>query len=176
MPETRSFHAPTVHIDSLVNALSDWFRSQNFNVQQLDVHGGGVLIQASKGGWRNVVGMASALNVVLRQNGADLTVEIGAGKWMDKVGAGAVSIFVLWPLAVTAAWGAWQQSQLPKQTFEFIQQFVSSGESSIYSSATTTIPVESVTISTPSYRFCANCGNSVAEDARFCSKCGKPVN
>lgn len=175
MSETRNFYAPNLHLDSLISALSDWYRAQNFNVQQLDVHGGGVLIQASKGGWRNIVGMASALNVVLSQNGADLKVEIGAGKWMDKVGAGAVSLLVLWPLAVTAAWGAWQQSQLPKHTFEFIQQFVSSEVSSLHSSETITPSVEPVMASTPSFRFCANCGNSVADDARFCSKCGKAL-
>ena len=35
---------------------------------------------------------------------------IGAGKWLDKAIAGTVSIFVLWPLAVTAGFGAWEQS------------------------------------------------------------------
>lgn len=124
MSETRSFHAPHLNLDSLVNALSDWYRSQDYTIQALDVHGGGILVQAKRGGWRNLVGMSSALNVVLRQQGSNLGVEIGAGKWADKAIAGTISIFVLWPLAVTAAWGTWKQSQLPKQTFEFIQQFV----------------------------------------------------
>jgi hypothetical protein len=124
MSETRSFHAPDISVNSLVNALSDWYRSQNYTVQALDVHGGGVLLQAKRGGWRNLVGMSSALNIVLRQQGANLAVEIGAGQWADKAIVGTVSLFVLWPLAVTAAWGTWKQSQLPNRTFEFIQQFV----------------------------------------------------
>lgn len=173
MTETRNFYAPNLQIDSLVNELSDWFSSQSFNVQSLHVHGGGILVQASKGGWRNLVGMSSALNVVLRQNGTDLTVEIGAGKWMDKVGVGAVSIFVLWPLAVTAAWGAWKQSKLPKKTFEFIQQFVSISRSNEDGHATVKQPVESVATSV---RFCPSCGASVTENARFCSNCGYSLN
>jgi hypothetical protein len=124
MSETRSFYSPYLNVDSLVSALSDWYRSQGYNVQALDVHGGGVLVQASKGGWRNFVGMSSALNVSLLQDGTNLNVEISAGKWMDKAVVGTISMFVLWPLAVTTAWGTWKQSQLPKNTFEFIQQFV----------------------------------------------------
>jgi hypothetical protein len=68
--------------------------------------------------------MSSALNVSLLQDGTNLNVEISAGKWMDKAVVGTISMFVLWPLAVTTAWGTWKQSQLPKNTFEFIEQFV----------------------------------------------------
>lgn len=173
MTETRNFYAPNLQIDSLVNELSDWFSSQSFNVQSLDVRGGGILVQVNKGGWRNLVGMSSALNVVLRQNGTELIVEIGAGKWMDKVGAGAVSMFVLWPLAVTAAWGAWKQSQLPKQTFEFIEQFVSMSGGNEDAQANITQSVEPVATSV---RFCPSCGASVTENARFCSNCGYSLN
>jgi len=88
MSETRTLQAPEIDLNDLANNLGDWYRSQRFEVQMLDVHGGGVLVQASKGGWRNVVGMSSALNVVLRQNGTTLSVEVGAGKWLDKAAVG----------------------------------------------------------------------------------------
>ena len=62
-----------------------------------------ILLQIKKrGGWRNYVGMATSLNVLFHQSGDTLTVEIGAGKWIDKAAVGTVSMFVLWPLAVTA--------------------------------------------------------------------------
>jgi hypothetical protein len=53
-----------------------------------------------------------------------LTVEIGAGKWLDKAAAGVVSLIVLWPLAVTAALGAWEQGNMPGRVFEFISKWV----------------------------------------------------
>ena len=93
---------------------------------------------------------------------------------MDKVGAGAVGMFVLWPLAVTTAWGAWQQSQLPKQTFEFIQEFVSLGGSNEDDHVTVKQPVEAV--ATTFVRFCPSCGASITENARFCSNCGDSLN
>ncbi|MGB5634769.1 MAG: hypothetical protein WBM44_25045 [Waterburya sp.] len=148
MSETRKFYAPHLNIDSLINALKDWYSSQKYTVQTLDVHGGGVLIQAKRGGWRNAVGMSSALNVELCQQDTNLTVKIGAGKWADKAIVGTVSMFVLWPLAVTSAWGAWKQSQLPKRTFEFIQQFVdefTSADISNYSEEDSPYSVKEVT-------------------------------
>lgn len=192
MSDTRSFSAPNLDLIRLATAIVDWYRGQNFKVQQIDMQEGGILVQASQGGWRNVVGMASALNVVLRQNDNQLNVEIGAGKWLDKAAVGAVSMFLLWPLAFAAAYGAWQQSQMPKRTFEFIQQYLAvsdsaSGTAAVASPAIVTpIPVTSKSSSpvsappssasqpstTSSLRFCPNCGSDVAETDKFCSSCG----
>lgn len=174
MPDTRTFHAPDIDLSDLARNLQDWYQSQRFNVQMLDVHGGGILVQASKSGWRNAVGISSALNVVLRQDGSTLSVEIGAGKWLDKAAVGVVSLFILWPLLVTTAWGSWRQSQLPKQTYDFIQEFLTMKSASQYvssmqSSQSQTSPS---TDSNESFKFCPACGNSVGENDRFCSKCG----
>jgi hypothetical protein len=46
------------------------------------------------------------------------------GQWVDKVAAGAVSLFILWPLAVTAAIGAWGQMEMPKRIFESVADYV----------------------------------------------------
>ena len=79
----------------------------------------GLLIQVRKQGtWRALVGMQTALNVILRTDGDEITVEIGAGQWLDKAAAGVVSLFILWPLAVTAAIGAWNQMQTPEKVFK----------------------------------------------------------
>jgi hypothetical protein len=174
MPETRTFQAPEIDVNDLASSLHDWYQFQRFTVQILDVHGGGILVQASKSGWRNAVGMSSALNVVLRQNGSALFVEIGAGKWLDKAAVGVVSLFILWPLLVTTAWGSWRQSQLPKQTYDFIQQFITMRCTPQYVSSTQSSPSQPnpSADSTDSFKFCPACGNSVSESDRFCSKCG----
>ena len=48
------------------------------------------------------------------------TVEIGAGKWVDKAAVGTVSLFILWPLAITAGMGAWEQMKLPERIFDYV--------------------------------------------------------
>jgi hypothetical protein len=62
----------------------------------------------------------------MRCRDSDLTVEVGAGRWIDKAAAGTVSLFVLWPLAVTAAIGAWQQMKMPERTFAAIEEYINS--------------------------------------------------
>ena len=81
-----------------------------------------MLLQIKKrGSWRELVGMATSLNVVFHAGEENtLTVEIGAGKWIDKAAVGTVSLLILWPLAITAGIGAWEQMKMPENIFEYI--------------------------------------------------------
>jgi hypothetical protein len=125
MATTRKFAAPHLELAQLTSDLNTWFLGLAFNCQTLQTEDGATLLQIEKqGGWRKFAGMSTALNVVLRHKDRELEVEIGAGKWLDKAAAGAVSLFVLWPLAVTAAYGAWEQTKMPGQVFEFISKWV----------------------------------------------------
>lgn len=200
MSETQTFNAPNLDLNHLATALLNWYRVQNFNVQQIDMQEGGILVQASKGGWRNAVGMASALNVIMHQSEASLTIEIGAGKWLDKAAVGAASMLVLWPLALVAAYGAWQQSQLPKRTFEFVQQYVYSRVNAGTAATDMMPPVDNAVAAIPmpatsillseqpsvpatadttspiaALRFCPACGTTVSETDRFCASCGNAL-
>ncbi|GEM_PF-379924 len=202
MSEQRVFHAPNLNMGQLVQALSDWYRAQKFDVQVLDLPQGGVVIQArQEEAWRTLMGISSALNVVMRRQGENLIVEVGAGKWVDKAVAAGAGLFLLWPLLFTAAYGAWRQSKLPQRTFEFIQHFIATGaalpadtaawlagryqEAQRYAGEAPTssppvvtpapVPTPVSTGGAPSpaaYRFCPNCGAELPAGARFCPSCG----
>ena len=105
----------------LIADVRTWLDSQSFDTQQLDTETDGVLLQIKKrGAWRAFVGMATALNIVVRQSDNVLAVEIGAGKWIDKAAIGAVGMFVIaWPLAVAAGFGAWEQMKMPEKIFDY---------------------------------------------------------
>ena len=108
-------------IPRLIADVTGWLSSQEFDSQQVNAEGGGLLLQIKKrGGWRDFVGMSTSLNVLFQQSGDTLTVEIGAGKWIDKAAAGTVSLLILWPLAITAGIGAWEQLKMPERIFDFI--------------------------------------------------------
>ena len=64
--------------------------------------------------------MSTSLNVVFHQSGNNLTIEIGEGKWIEKAAVGAVGMAVLWPLAITAGFGAWQQMRMPERIFDYL--------------------------------------------------------
>jgi hypothetical protein len=105
----------------LIADVRAWLRSEEFDSTQINTESQGVLLEIKKrGDWRKYVGMATALNILFEQTGDTLTVEIGAGQWIDKAGAGAVGMFVFAPIAITAGYGAWEQSKMPDKIFEFI--------------------------------------------------------
>ncbi|MCP4002265.1 MAG: hypothetical protein GY727_15250, partial [Gammaproteobacteria bacterium] len=94
--------------------------------QQIITEDEDILLQiAKKGTWRKFTGKSTALNIVFKQTKGNLTVEIGAGRWIDKAAVGTVSMFVLWPLAVTSGIGAWQQIKTPDKVFDFIENRLS---------------------------------------------------
>jgi hypothetical protein len=105
----------------LIQDVKGWLDSQGFDTQQVSADDQSLLIQIKKrGGWRDLVGMATSLNILFHHNADTLTVEIGAGKWIDKAAVGTVSLFILWPLAITAGMGAWEQMKMPDRIFDFV--------------------------------------------------------
>lgn len=126
--QTRSFACPASRFSELLDSTNNWLIGENFECQKLKTEDDAILLQIQKrGGWRKLVGMSTALNIVFRQVENTVNVEIGAGRWMDKAAVGTVSIFILWPLAVTAGIGAWQQSNMPNRVYNHIAQFLSNG-------------------------------------------------
>lgn len=109
-------------IPRLIGDVRGWLNQQDFDTQQINTDHDSVLLQIKKrGSWRDFVGMATSLNVVFHQGEDDtLTVEIGAGKWVDKAAVGAVSLLILWPLAISAGFGAWEQMKMPDNIFDYI--------------------------------------------------------
>lgn len=105
----------------IISDVTTWLDAQGFDSQQMPTEVNSVLLQVKKrGGWRDFVGMSTSLNIVFHESDEFLTVEIGAGKWLDKAAVGTVSMVILWPLAVTAGFGAWEQMRLPDRIFEYV--------------------------------------------------------
>ncbi len=105
----------------IVSDVKSWLGSEGFDAQQMSTDNQGILLQIKKrGGWRDFVGMSTSLNLVFHQSADTMTVQIGAGKWIDKAAVGTVSLFILWPLAITAGIGAWEQMKMPEKVFDFI--------------------------------------------------------
>jgi hypothetical protein len=117
----RRYVCPPANTPKLLADVKGWLNGENFDTQQMQTDTDSLLLQIKKrGGWRDFVGMSTSLNILFHQTGDTLTVEIGAGKWIDKAAVGTVSMFILWPLAITAGFGAWEQMNMPDKVFDFI--------------------------------------------------------
>ncbi len=126
MTQSKTFLCPSSRFPELITSTQSWLLGEGFKCQKLQTEDGGTLLQIEKvGGWRKFVGMSTALNIVFHQVENTVNVEIGAGRWIDKAASGTVAYFILWPLAVTAGIGAWQQMKMPARVFDHIATLLS---------------------------------------------------
>ena len=183
MAESRTFYASGIDQKDLARMVSGWLQINDFKSQIVDLPEGIVAVQARQPeSWRSILGMSSALNITFTKRGSDLIVETDAGKWADKIAVGAVGAFILHPLLITAAYGAWKQSQLPDRVFGVIEQYLKEKQGT---SRLTRIQVQSpgdlssntvisdtASAAAPEGTTCPSCGQAAKTGAKFCDQCG----
>jgi hypothetical protein len=113
--------APAVDVPALAEALCRWYEAQHLEAAARPATPTGLIVQCrTRRTLERASGMGAALTVILRREGEDLLVEIGAAKWLGKrVGTGAGLLFH-WAL-VPVGIGVWRQYKLPRQTIEFLR-------------------------------------------------------
>ena len=123
MNESRVFMLNGTEVSGIVTRLENFFRTEKGMEVQSSQTTDGYVMQASqpKDGWKTLTGMRLAIAVQMAVMGDKLNVSIGEGQWSDKIGAGAIGLFVAWPLAITAGMGAFKQKKLPGEVFQVIE-------------------------------------------------------
>lgn len=155
--------------EQVLEAVTTFLRGEKSMEVQSVATPNGYLIQAAQADTlRTLSGMKLATTVELTVNGAQLNVTLGEGQWADKLGAGAVGIFLLWPLAVTAGIGAYKQKKLSSEIFEVVYR-CTMGEPTSFRTAG--VPVNAAPTA-PAGAACPQCGAQIFANARFCSACG----
>lgn len=124
MEESRVFSLNGVSLETVVKNVETFLKDEKgMEIQSAPVEHG-CIIQATqkKDTLKMLVGMRLATTVQLVVSGENLNVVIGEGQWADKLGAGAVGLFLAWPLAVTAGIGVYQQKKLPEDVLNVISR------------------------------------------------------
>ena len=118
------FRSPGTDTGGLGAALVRWYEEQGLESDLAEV-GDSVVVRCRSKGGRGLVGAARGLTVVLRQDGVDLAVEVGAARWSDKAWVAGAGVLLMGSLAViplaASAIGAWRQWRLPAQTLDFLR-------------------------------------------------------
>lgn len=197
MEESRVFSLNGVSLETVVKNVETFLKDEKgMEIQSAPVEHG-CIIQATqkKDTLKMLVGMRLATTVQLVVSGENLNVVIGEGQWADKLGAGAVGLFLAWPLAVTAGIGVYQQKKLPEDVLNVISrtlmspgQFapkevtggmmtgaVGNGGVGVVATGTETAGAdggETGEAATEKVQVCPQCQASVQAGAKFCSNCG----
>lgn len=102
---------------------------QNMETQILRRENGELVVQARANGgkYKQWLGLDKVITATIKPVGnQNAVMEIGNGKWLDKGIAMAVSMFVLWPLTVTAGIGMYKQKKLPAQMQHAVEEYLAS--------------------------------------------------
>lgn len=192
MNETRVFMLNGTQVQDIVTRLEGFFRTEKGMDVQSSQTTDGYVMQASqpKDGWKTLTGMRLAVTVQMAVVGDQLNVSIGEGQWSDKIGAGAIGLFVAWPLAITAGMGAYKQKKLPSEVFQVIENTIMTGGQPVVVSGAGQTVADGMTLCpsckaqlAPGSKFCnrcgaklgqkcPNCGAEITADSAFCSECG----
>ena len=192
MTETRVFMLNGTQVQDIVTRLEGFFRTEKGMDVQSSQTTDGYVMQASqpKDGWKTLTGMRLAVTVQMAVAGDQLNVSIGEGQWSDKIGAGAIGLFVAWPLAITAGMGAYKKKKLPSEVFQVIENTIMTGGQPVVVSGAGQTVAAGMTLCpsckaqlAPGSKFCnrcgaklgqkcPNCGAEITADSAFCSECG----
>lgn len=179
--ETRYSQAQGINIERLAADLDRSFASQGFQTQ----HFGNpdyMTVQMKKGGdIAALVGLQSALTVVIQRSPEGVHVMIGQQRWAEKAAVGAVGFFIpiLWPLMFTAGAGAVMQASLGNQVVNTLDMLVHqqfpNAQRGPTSSFTAPFQRPSRAYAPTSALVCQNCQAANEPDDKFCMQCGKPL-
>jgi len=120
--DARFYNSEDIDIERLATDLEQKYRIQGYEVQQIG-NKDQMMVQLKKGGdLAALVGMQTALSVIIQHMSGGTTAMIGQQRWIDKAAVGAVGLVaapVLWPLMLTAGAGAIRQASLGNQVRSF---------------------------------------------------------
>ncbi len=151
-------------IPTIAKRIQEEFQSEGYEVTMDALSSGGYDISITKGGvFKAVLGMKTALKVILLPQSNNIHFEAGVGIWGQQVIPTIISMFFFWPILITQIWGMVEQSKLDDKALDIAKDVVymnSNGATTTHSNGG---------------MFCTDCGTQNAESAKFCSGCGKPI-
>lgn len=166
-----------VTLADVARALEDFFvREKSMEAEGVFQGENAYFIQArQREDWKKFAGLDKAVQVRLQVHGGSLTVDVGAGRWVDKLGAATVGYILFAPLLVTAAIGAIGQGQLPRDIFDFVERFIILHGGPIPGMGGWQAPAYEPPSAAPAGAVCPSCQAPLPPGARFCAQCGQSV-
>ena len=189
--ESRFYQSPDLNIERVALEVEDVFRAQGNQVQHFG-NGDQVVVQIRQGGeLEAIIGMQAALAVTLQKVSGGVVVTVGQQQWVDKAVVGAVGMFFLWPLIITAGAGLIRQSLLETQLLNAVDVAIRRQRANVqygpvppdmqgYAQQAGPTPQWQAPWQrgwqgAPGQLQCANCKEFNEVGDIYCSHCGKPL-
>ncbi len=126
------FNIPLEGSSKIVESLKSYLVFKGYIIQEFLMEDG-LILQIKKGGWfKTIIGLSVAINININQTNDCFSFSFSNGKWANRVAAGSVSLFFLYPLLmlplvvlITSIVGAYRQSELPGKITSYINGEIS---------------------------------------------------
>lgn len=125
--DARFYQSEEIDIERLAMDLENMYRLQGYEAQHVGT-ADQMMVQLKKGGdLVALIGLQTALTVIIQRMAGGTVAMIGQQKWLDKAAVGAVGLVfapVLWPLMLTSGAGAIRQASLGNQVLNTLDGLV----------------------------------------------------
>jgi hypothetical protein len=151
-------------IEKIAEAIRSEFTNDGFEVMVDDLMSGGKDISITKGNmFKAVLGMKSALKVVLTPQSNGVMFDANVGIYGQQAIPTVISMFFFWPVLITQIWGLVEQSKLDDRALTIAESAIG---------APATAPAAAAFYQNVPTKFCTNCGAQINQAAKFCPNCG----
>jgi hypothetical protein len=121
-------YSTTVPAEEVARALADHFRMQEFEAQVYRSNENRTVMQARKESlWRQLLGVAYAVTVVITPGDGQLSISLGGHEWVDAAVSGAIGLVAVPPVLLGTAYGIWKENRLDQEVWQVIDKAVSAG-------------------------------------------------
>src|SRR5207237_5116753 len=72
--------------------------------------------------WRQVVGTAYAVTVIITPGDGQLSVKLGAHEWVDTAVSAGIGVFLIPPVLIGTVWGVWKEHSLDKVVWRVVDE------------------------------------------------------
>ena len=122
-------YATSIPADEVAQVLAEHFRVQGFEAQVFGTTEGRTVMQARKESlWRQALGVAYAVTVIIARKDGQLVVDLGEHEWVDTAVSAGIGLVAVPPVLLGTAYGIWKENQLDNEVWQVIDQRLASTE------------------------------------------------
>jgi ribosomal protein L40E len=188
---SQIFPGTVADLSPVARDVMQYFESQGYQVSGQQTATGGWLISLHKGGgFKQIMGLQTALNIKIEPTSAGTLATAGIGIFGQQAVPTMLTLLIAWPVLIPQIWGLVQQSNLDEEALTSVQQSLvahsgatpagggaaeptSAAAAAGGAAAAPPVTGAATAAATGSeLKFCMNCGAGLPLAARFCSECG----
>jgi hypothetical protein len=118
-------YVTTASADDVAQALAENFRAHDYEVQFFNTSDNARVMQARKENlWRNLVGTAYAVTVIITPSEGQLSVRMGPHEWVDTAVSAGIGVLLMPPVLIGTIWGVWKEHSLDDRVWRIVEDRV----------------------------------------------------